>query len=149
MDYILEILVRQERLWSGLFPALSPEAPQTAEAPYGKETGAELAGAAPSPWQRRRRPLLWRRPWTGKQPAAEPGAGEAEAREAGLMRTGVAKAPGEAQVKAGRAAGETAESGELLAPVRQDGESKGADAQAISLALERDARRYDGGYVLY
>lgn len=49
MDYILEILVRQERLWSGLFPALSPEAPQTAEAPYGKETGAELAGALRSP----------------------------------------------------------------------------------------------------
>lgn len=150
MDYILEILVRQERLWSGLFPALSPEAPQTAEAPYGKETGAELAGAAPVPLAKTAEAAALAaaldRESSRRQSREQ---GEAEAREAGLMRTGVAKAPGEAQVKAGRAAGETAESGELWRLVRQDGESKGADAQAISLALERDARRYDGGYVLY
>lgn len=150
MNYILEVLARQERFWSGLFPEPSPAAPQTAEAQYGEEIGAELAGAVPFPLAETAEAAALAaaldRESSRRQSRER---GEAEVREADLRRTDGAKAPEEAQAKVGRAAEETAESGELWHLVRQDGERKAADAQVVSLAFERDARRYDGGYVLY
>lgn len=150
MDYVLEALARQERLWRRLLLDPPEKEREPSQGQSGRENGAELAGAAPVPM-------------AGAAEAAALAAAldresgrrqnrerrEAQVREAGPRRTNGPEAPGEARAEAGRAAEETDESGLPWSLERQDGEHGTADARVVSLALERDARRYDGGYVLY
>lgn len=168
MDYLNRVLGRQRALWNAVLTG-GGETAAEAEKDAGEAAAAAEAQAA----ARRRFP-----PESTEIPAPEaaeenagaalvrlPGLGGAET-DAALLRqltaAALARAPetlaagsrdgGGTETKYGskpapEAAGAAADQREEPILLRREDES--AEAQALSRRLERDARRYDGGFIFY
>ena len=130
MDYIKEQLLRQRNVLAALMNG-------------GSRNAAETGETAERDMLRRDRPediVL---------PARETAAGGAVAEGVSVRRRETARGA----VPAARMAAAvewpvTAERGETM-HIYGAGHGGGMDAQAVSRAIERDARRYDGGFSLY
>lgn len=156
MDYIREELLRQQEALTDLLLGTAEWNPAADSAPGLKEEkNLELpevrtveAGAKTGP--------LTAEIWTGTPPQSVGRPAQYDTREDELAAETVQRYwafDGEGAQPLGRAATPqssrellTSRTVDLLWPVQ---DRRGSDARDISLALERDARRYDGGFSLY
>lgn len=153
MDYIREELLRQQALLVILLTGQRTELAEEQE-PRSDAEEAPLLETAPA--------RRLRQGWTGgaggevtleNTPPELPAAGGRGAGETAESRAAVRRGPAAAVPEApGRAAGPLPlEAGEirLVTEVRRPESGRSADPAALSLAFQRDARRYDGGFRLY
>ena len=156
MDFIQEALERQMELWNALLTGSVRQRPEEAE--DGERAGrsspgeaAEEAGTAASQGSWEQSPL-------SRSRAPESPAGQAESQEK--------MAEGDQEVRenkrwdqgpyplalsrpAGSGQGEESGGAQMIWRTESGTAAGTADVLSLALTLERDARRFDGGYTLY
>ena len=156
MDFIQEALERQMELWNALLTGSVRQRPEEAEdeAQAGRSSPGEAAeevGTAASQG-------AWEQSLLPRSQALESPIGQAESQEKMTegdqqVREGKTWDQGPYPLALSRAAGSSqgAESGGAQMIWRtESGTAAGtADVLSLALTLERDARRFDGGYTLY
>ena len=176
MDYAREELLRQRRALAGLLSARSADSPrEETEAPRPLGGGelppreeprlrSSAAGAGTqTPW---RRSASW-----GTGAPREAQAADGMAAETAKLRPAGKEAPEtrrrrESEIKRRQSAGRRAfgagtgvpserfyaagpAAASAVSPDRGAAGERGAEIQAVSRAIQRDARRYDGGFTIY
>lgn len=156
MDFIQEALERQMELWNALLTGSVRQRPEEAEDEErarrsGPGEAAEEAGTAAS--QGSREQSLSSRSQAPESPAGQAESQEKMAEGDQQAQEGKSWDQGPYPMALSRAAGSSqeAESGGAQMIWRtESGTAAGtADVLSLALTLERDARRFDGGYTLY
>lgn len=156
MDFIQEALERQLELWNALLTGSVRQRPEEAEdeeraGQSGPGEAAEEAGAAASQGAWEQSPLS--RSQAPENLAGQAGSQEKMAEGDQQVREDKSWDQGPYPLALRRAAGSSqeAESGGAQMIWRtESGTAAGtADVLSLALTLERDARRFDGGYTLY
>ena len=157
MDFIQEALERQMELWNALLTGSVRQRPEEAEDEErarrsGPGEAAEEAGTAASQGLREQS-LSSRCPGAGEPRGAGREPGENGGGRPGSWPGRAKPGPGPPPLALSRPAGsgQGAESGGAQMIWRtESGTAAGtADVLSLALTLERDARRFDGGYTLY
>lgn len=155
MDFIQEALERQLELWNALLTGSVQQRPEEAEdeerARRSSPGEAAEAGTAASQGAWEQSPLS--RSWAPESPAGQAGSQEKMTEGDQQVREDKSWDQGPYPLALSRAAGSSQreESGGAQMIWRtESGTAAGtADVLSLALTLERDARRFDGGYTLY